>query len=412
MPEVLNLNNNKDFNEKNKNSLDNVNETTESQIENFEPDEEFDEKFANSENNQLTNKQNPLFDHDNDKQYSAEKTVLHGKNHKNNIKTLPPLTPARRITEAALMIALSAVLGILAFYAPLLDMLLLIIYPIPLAFLIIRHNIGTGLLAFIASSLILALFLGIANAAFVILSMGAVGIWYGIAVRKNIKPMRTVVIGTVLAAVSVVITTLLSIWTMGVAVNDISAYMTEYVNQTVSALQTAGVFDALAGGMSVEEYTQTMVNMLTQLIPGMLVIVAMLEALLCYVISGAIFRRLGIDIKTLPKFRDWHMAWPALWGLIIALISYLGYHYLQYDILKTIAMNILYIYYPILMITGISLVIWFYKTTRSLFLPIVLILGVFFFPSGIIISVLMFGLFDTIADFRNWFRKNAKNRPQ
>jgi uncharacterized protein YybS (DUF2232 family) len=326
-------------------------------------------------------------------------------------RQLPPLTPARRMAEGALMVALSTIFGMLTFYAPLLDILLLIVYPIPIAFLIKRHNISTGLLAFAASSLLLTLFLGITNAAFVILSMGAVGIWYGIAWRKNIRPMRTVVIGTVLAAVSVAVTMLLSLWTMGVAAGNITAYISQYVDETVAALQSAGLFEMMAGGVSAAEYSKTMTDMLANLIPGMMIIAAMLEALLCYIISGAVFRRLGIDIKTLPKFRDWHLAWPALWGLIIALLAYLGYHYLGYDWLKTIALNVIYIYYPILMVTGISLVIWFCKTTKSLFMPIVLIVGAVIFPGGIVLAVLMFGLFDAIVDFRSWFRKNAKNRP-
>ncbi len=324
-------------------------------------------------------------------------------------KVLPPLTPARRVAEGALMAALATILGLLAFYAPLFNMVLLILYPIPIAYLIKRHNVATGLLAFAVSAVLLAALLNIANAAFVILSMGAVGIWYGVAFRRNVKPVRALGVGTALAAVSVVVTMMLSLWTMGGSVADLTAYMTKYVQETVDMLQSAGVFDVISGGVSAEEYSKMMVDMLSMLVPGMLVIVAMLEALLCYIITGYIMRRLGLSVATLPKFREWRLAWPALWGLIAALLAYIGYHYLEYEWLKTLAVNILYIYYPLLLVAGTSLMVWMCKNTRSYFLPIMVIIGLFIFPSAALISVLMFGLFDALVDFRSWVRKNTQN---
>ena len=382
----------------NQNSDENLNtaSNTASQAENSEPNENFDTKLLQAGQAADTEQEN-------------SRGTSSGKRPK-NVKKLPPLTPARRISEGALMIALTVILGISAFYAPILDIVLLMLCPVPIMFLIKRHNIGTGVLAFLASAILLSLFLGITNGAFIVLTTGAVGIWYGIAMRKNLKPLLTVTIGTVLSAVSVAVTMLMSLWVMGISVNAVDTYIAQYVDQTVQALQSAGIFDTLAGGISAEDYKQTMVSMLTRLIPGMMVIIAMIQALFCYIISGAVFRRLGIAAQTLPKFREWHMSWPALWGLIVALLAYVAYHYLQYPVLKDIAVNILYIYYPIMMATGISLVVWFYKKTRSLFMPIVLIVGFFLFPSGIIISILMFSLFDTVVDFRGAYRRNTKNR--
>ncbi len=377
------------------------------EIENFSPDEEFDRKFDDETEPQQPHDpygwadENPIW-----KKPPAQNT------DPKPARTLPPLTPARRLAEGALMAALSTLLGILAFYAPILDMLLLIVYPIPIIFLIKRHNIGTGLLAFAVSSLLLMLILGVPNAAFVVLSMGALGIWYGIALRKSQPPMRTVAVGTVLAAASTAVTTLLSLEALGISLTGTSGYISQYVQDTVALLQESGVYSLLAGDLSVAEYSQMMTDMLTSLIPGMLVIVSMLEAFLCYIITGAIFRRLGLEARPLPKFRDWHMGWPALWGLIIALLAYLGHHFLGADWLRAVAINILYIYYPLMMITGISIVVWFQKTTHSLFLPLVLIIGVFIMPSAILICILMFGLVDTVVDFRSWSQRRAGGAPR
>ena len=60
------------------------------------------------------------------------------------------------------------------------------------------------------------------------------------------------------------------------------------------------------------------------------------------------------------------------------------------------------------MITGISLLVWLRKNTGSLAIPIMVIIGFFIFPSAAIMAVLMFGLFDTIVDFRGWVKKNAQ----
>lgn len=432
-------NQNKDYNEKDYNEeiddkepaglTDDEPAEDSGQIEDFRPDEDFDSKFEDEEpdgrgwicgtpyimeeeaknRREQEQERNPEWDNIPPpdkfsawKENDGAETIISGG------KVLPPLTPARRVAEGALMAALATILGLLAFYAPLFNTVLLILYPIPIAYLIKRHNVATGLMAFAVSAALLTLLLNIANAAFVILSMGAVGIWYGVAFRCNIKPIRTLGVGTVLAAASVVVTMLLSLWTMGSSVADLTTYMTEYIRETVNMMQSMGVFDMLSGGVSVEEYTQNMIDMLSMLVPGMLVVVAMLEALLCYIITGYIMRRLGLSAATLPKFREWRLVWPALWGLIVALLAYIGYHYLEYEWLKTLAINILYIYYPILLLTGISLMVWMVKNVRSYFLPIMVIIGLFIFPSAALISVLMFGLFDALVDFRSWVRKNTE----
>lgn len=426
-------NQNKDYNEIDdkelKNGADSEPAEDSGQIEDFQPDEEFDSKFTDDEESdqgwicgtpyvleeeaerRREQEQKSNSERDNiptpDK-FSTWKVNDGGETIISGGKVLPPLTPARRVAEGALMAAFATILGLLAFYAPLFNTVLLILYPIPIAYLIKRHNVATGLMAFAVSAVLLTLLLNIANAAFIILSMGAVGIWYGVAFRCNIKPIRTLGVGTVLAAASVVVTMLLSLWTMGSSVADLTSYMTEYIRETVNIMQSAGVFDMLSGGVSVEEYTKSMIDMLSMLVPGMLVVVAMLEALLCYLITGYIMRRLGLSAATLPKFREWRLVWPALWGLIVALVAYIGYHYLEYAWLKTLAINILYIYYPILLLTGISLMVWMVKNVRSYFLPIMVIIGLFIFPSAALISVLMFGLFDTLVDFRSWVRKNTE----
>ena len=434
-------NQNNDYKEKDYNENIDDKESTETadedakdlgQIEDFQPDEAFDSKFEDEDKDEPDGRGwicgtpyimeeeaknrdeqkregNPEWDNipPPDK-FSAWKENDGGESVIPAGKALPPLTPARRVAEGALMAALATILGLLAFYTPLFNTVLLILYPIPIAYLIKRHNVATGLMAFAVSAVLLTLLLNITNAAFVILSMGAVGIWYGVAFRFNIKPIRALGVGTVLAAASVVVTMLLSLWTMGSNVADLTAYMTQYIQETVNMLQSTGVFDMLSGGVSAEEYSKMMVDMLSMLVPGMLVLVAMLEALLCYIITGYIMRRLGLSASTLPKFREWRLVWPALWGLIIALLAYIGYHYLEYAWLKTVALNILYIYYPLLLLTGITLMVWMAKELCAYFAPIMVIIGLFILPSAALMAVLMFGLFDALVDFRSRARKNMQ----
>ena len=399
------------------NQLQNNNSVSENEIENFQPDQEFDDKFSQDDDhfyNDTEESDDPYsWADDFEVNKSTDNDVWHDANEKeptiiSGTKTLPPLTPARRVAEGALMAALSVILGFLAFYTPVLSIVLLVLYPFPITYLIKRHNIATGLTAFAVSAVLLGLVLGIHNAAFVILSMGAVGIWYGIAFRKNLKPMKTLLVGAVLAALSVVCTTVLSFATMGTSVADITATITESVNQTVTAMQNSGIYDFTGSGISVEDFKNSMINMMTTMIPGMFIVVAMLESWLCYVLTTNILRRMGLDIRPLPRFRYWHLPWPALWGLIIALISYIGYHFLEYEILKTVAINILYIYYPILLIVGISLVIWLRKVTGAIMLPILIIISVILFPAGALLGIIILGLADTIIDFRTKAEKNRQ----
>ena len=323
-----------------------------------------------------------------------------------------PATSGRKVAEGAMLVALAVVLGLLAFYLPVFSIVAVFLWPIPIAVLIKKHGFSFGVLGLIIVGLLLALFMGPVSAFFLLLNMGGVGLWYGYAARKDTNPGKTLFVGVVIAALSVIATTLLSAQIIGVSLSSLANEVKEMTAQAVQMYENAGVLDALSGGMTVEEFTAEMQEMMLTLLPAVLVISAMLEAWISYLATNGMLRRLGFAVKHLPRFSEWHLPWASLWGLIIALAAQIAYYALDVEWLKTIAMNLLYIYIPILAAAGLSLVFWFSARRQSSFLKILIIIGIFLFPAFVLYLLLMMGLIDCIADIRKWIDKMEQQMKQ
>jgi len=317
----------------------------------------------------------------------------------------------RRLTEGALMVALSVVLGVLANYMPILNMIFLMIWPIPTTYLIKKHGVPFGLLAFVCSGLLLCLFMGVINAFFVILEMGAVGIWYGVALRREMKPLTTLFGGVVLAGASMVAVAMASLWLAGTTFTDIILYFEQYMTETLKMMGENGMMNTmLAEGVSMEQYMQDLMTMMRELFPSILIISAMIEAWICYVLTAGVLRRAGFAIKTLPKFREWHLPWMALWGISIALFAYIGFHFLHIEWMKLLAFNVLYIYGMLLATMGVALVVWMFKERRTVWVIWILMVLVLFALSAAMWVMIFVGLADCVMDIRAQVRAATKEK--
>lgn len=322
----------------------------------------------------------------------------------------PEPSPARKVAEGAMLVAAAVIFGLSASYLPFLWLVAMFLWPVPLALLVRRFGPGFGLAGTLLTTLILALFLGPLAAVFMLLNMGGVGFWYGYAARKELRPWFTVVAGVFIAAVSMVLMIVFSSLFTGLQLADLQRQLDEMVELYVGTMQRQGQLEQLLGSYSVAEYTKALQETVAQLLPASLIFLAMLEAGICYALNSYIFRRLGYPMAKLPPFREWRLHWMSLWGLIIALLAFIAYRNLELEWCQVLYSNIMYIYQPLLLMSGVTLVYWLADRLQMFWLYFLfLFMLVFYFNVTGPLLVLM-GLSDSIWDIRRMFAKPPMDR--
>lgn len=313
---------------------------------------------------------------------------------------LPKYPPARALSEGALLSALAAVLGLLAYYVPVVGVIATFVWPIPLSLLILRQGLGWGFLATAITAAVLVLFTGPLNGLLLIINMAGVGIWYGYSFRKGVKPMKALAVGSVIAAISAAILVMLSNYVMGLPLMGIADQLEKIIKETVAMYQNSGLLNNLPAGISIDDFTNSVIATMKALIPGAFVIASMAIAFISYFLTSAVFGRLGYRRHKLPRFREWHLSWVFLWGLIIAFAGLLGENFLGYEWMKLLGMNVLYIYSPILIVCGISLLAWFWPRWAGSPIRLIIIFALVLLFQYSLYALLIVGLTDTVFDIR------------
>lgn len=318
-------------------------------------------------------------------------------------------TPARRVAEGAMLVASAVIFGLAAAYLPVLWLAAMFLWPVPLALLVRRFGTGFGLGGILAAAVLLSLFIGPVGALTMLLNMGGVGFWYGYAARRGIRPSLAILGGVVMAAVSMLVLIVFSSAVAGLQIADLTAQVEGFVNMYVGNLEARGQLSAIIGQMSVEEYSALLTEHMLSMLPASLLMIAMMEAGIAYALNTYIFRRLGYPVAKLPPFNEWRMPWYTLWGLIIALACWLIAHQTGDDgVWNIIATNVMYIYQPLLMMAGLTLVYWqawFWRMPWMNYIMLVLVICAFRMISPMLI---MLGLIDSMIDLRAAIQKRYR----
>jgi len=315
----------------------------------------------------------------------------------------------RALTEGALMAAVAALLGIIGIYLPVLALFTNLFWAIPIILVIMRQNMRLGVMSLVVAGALISLLAGPVQGLLLIVNLGGMALAYGYCFRHRLSPLRALLIGTVTAALSTAATFILSSAVANLPLNQFLVQINQVMDETFKIYREMGVLDKmLPPGMTAQQYQQQMMDMLRLLLPGLFIAAAMAMALINYLIARKILIRLKYEIPPMPAFRDWHFPWYVVWGVILALACWLAGRYLEMPVLTQIGQNILYIYSFLLLISGLSVIVYFWHHHGlAPAMKAVAIIGFLMFFAFSIYFLMMVGLFDPLFDYRRF----AKARP-
>lgn len=202
--------------------------------------------------------------------------------------------------------------------------------------------------------------------------------------------------GATLAAVLGVIPTLSFVMEgfSDIAVNDV-------INSTVLQYQTSGLMAMIQqqGITEVQfrELLQEGIHLYTMVIPGFAALIALVEFGFVFYFVRIWFNK---GEERIP-FTRWRLPWYAVWGAVIGIAFYLLGDQFSWINLRIVGVNLMVIYGVLTLVLGVSVFLFLLqspKIPRILKLALILAGIIYLFFS--VVSLIMFGLFDLLFNFR------------
>ncbi|KUO52940.1 MAG: hypothetical protein APF76_02135 [Desulfitibacter sp. BRH_c19] len=319
--------------------------------------------------------------------------------------------------EGALMAALAAMIALIGFYIPPFQVITVFVWLVPIIVVAVRRDFYTGILALITSAILLMILATPWRAFIFIVQFAGLGVVFSYYFSKRAEFSKIIMMGTIVVAISTVISFLLSFLIMGFSIADLTAAFEETTDSVIIMYESMGVLDRLQEqGLTIEEIRNTimsMSNLLVKLIPATMVIYGMTVAFITYFITRKVLQKLTIQVSQLPMFRYWQIPWYFIWGVIVGLALLLYGDFRSWEVGSIIGMNIMYMYFPILFIQGLSVLAFYYNKWKISILLKVLLLVIIVLNIPLTLMVLLItGLFDPLFNYRKIGYMKEKNNKE
>ncbi|MDD2421978.1 MAG: DUF2232 domain-containing protein [Heliobacteriaceae bacterium] len=322
--------------------------------------------------------------------------------------------PVRGLVEGALLAALTAVLALIGIFILPLSLVTSLVWTTPIVVAIVRHGWQSGTLALAVATLIIAMIAGIPNALLLLLQFGGLAVVYGIAFRHRWPMLRAIAAGTGMTVVSTVAFIWAGMVLAGLSLATLEAQFSNMFNEAVEFYRSSGLL-ALYGQQGISEemlrsqYT-VMVSLIKTLAPSILVIYSGVTAVTTLFVSRLIVKKLSLPIVKITPYREWRLPWYTVWGFIAGLAAALAGDYWQIENLATTGMNIINIYFPVLLVLGGAVITSFFHhfAVPALFKWLVIFMAMLFFNITVFM-VAGIGLFDLVFNYRVMLEKTRRS---
>jgi uncharacterized protein YybS (DUF2232 family) len=253
------------------------------------------------------------------------------------------------ITEAAIQLALFAVLFLIALYVPLIGVIATLFLALPFIIFTIRHGYAYALLL-LAASLVISMLIGSLFSLPVALMFGTAGIAIGAMLAKNKSRYMILLISTLVFLINIVIDYTISV----------KFLQTDIIQETLLAFRQS--FDTamqMMKGMGQEPPKQLQeqfnqgFELIKYVIPTLFVIAAFLFAYITIIVSVPILKRLKLPVGAWPPFRDVTLPKGLLWIYVLVLaLSFIPFEKGTFAYIAIL--NVYYVLQLLLMVQGFS----------------------------------------------------------
>lgn len=305
----------------------------------------------------------------------------------------------RRVTptvEGAFFAALTVILYLGSIYIPVFGLVLSFLCPLPVMFLVIRWNLKVGFLAAAVATLIILAFAGLYQAIICFVGFSFLGIFMGVLVKRGYGWVEIIGLGALVSLLSKLALVGLTLLLMG------KNPIIESLNLMEQAFgQAYSMLGNLGEGLG-ENSVETLMRIVKMTIPAILILAALFDTFLNFVLGNWVGKRIGIRFPSFPAFSEWRLPPSMVWMYFLSwLLLFLGGSSFVYQI----GLNLQLVTQILFMVQGVAILNFFLrKVIAQRVIRAIIIIFVVMQP--VFSTVLAWlGVFDTWFDFRKLLKK-------
>lgn len=305
----------------------------------------------------------------------------------------------KALVEGAVFASLTAVLGIMVYYIPLLS-LIGMFWAVPIIIMGFRNGFKVSFISAIVAGILVSMFTEPYSGLYLFLVFGISGIYMGNLMNKKVRPSINILTSGLILAFCSAAGIIMSFWLVGQSplqgAEQLMKMMYEAMEGASNMYQNMGI-----PAEQIEEFTvkfKQSIEAIKYIIPAFFIINGMVFSFANFKLSKIILGRMKYNLEDIKPFSEWKLPDNFSIGLFLLLFLTMVAFYFKIPNIETATVNIIFLLKWVFTILGLSVASFMLAKY-----------GITKYVKGIILFILFFalqnvlmiaGIFDAIFDIR------------
>lgn len=317
------------------------------------------------------------------------------------------------IVEVGIMSALIIVMFMIVNYVPVIGGLFLFALPLPITVLFIKHSYKVSLAAIVVSLILTSVINNPIYALGSAILYGSTGLTIGYCIKNKKSSTFTIGVQTLVSLVGSIVNYCLTIYLiLGTSLYKIIETQLEAFKESLNLVK--GIYEStgvpVEGNPLFDVMNKLSPNLILTLIPGFILLLALVSAYLNYVVTKSVLKKLRIEVDEIKHFTTWYL--DNRLGALFILVVISGMIMASYDMTigHYIFNSSIILFQFIMIIIGMAVVTYYLRKKFNLNKGIVIAILVFAFINPSLSQIIfLIGIGDLIFDFRKLDENSLSN---
>ena len=304
------------------------------------------------------------------------------------------------LVESGILAAIATVFTIIGAYVPILSLIANFVWPLPIILCGRRHGLKWSFLCLMVAGIIAAVLVSPIHALSVVAVFGIIGLTMGECMRRQLSPLKLMLIGSIGAVISFIISMLIGYLIMHINVMEVFLdSMNQGFTMSVDFYRQMGYGPEQIA--QITEEMKIMKEMVVMILPVAFIMVAPFTVFVNYWAARKILAKMGDYYPWFPPFAQWSMPRYTLLPYGVSLILLMQFNTRHEHTMYQVAFNIFVFCNVLLVVQSLALIYWYINTKgkpRWWFSVCFTVIFISQFMSQIAV---LLGAYDLVFDFRH-----------